>query len=404
VVSVRAVLLGALVASVLPVAPVAAQSGAERFSEAYEQLRRGPAYASEVPTGRMELTREGSDGLSYRYVLIVPDDYDPARRYPVAFYLHGGVGRPDPGPGGSWWRNYDVVTGHDRIAVLPLSWPEALWWQRGQVENLRAILSGLKRSYNVDENRVYAFGTSDGGTGAYFLAFRDVTPWAGFLPFIGHPGVLLNPDSGTDGLMHLGNLVNKPLFVVNGRSDPLYPAESITPFLDAFHRVGVDFAFTAKDAGHTTSWWPEEEANIERFVEEHPRDPHPAQVTWATESADRYNRAHWVVIDELGPIEGDAERESLANLTAGGPSGIVRAVRYGNEVTLEAYRVRQITLLISPDAFDLERPVRVEVNGTVMFDDTVDADLDVLRKWAAADDDRTMLYAAEITVRPEAVR
>jgi hypothetical protein len=82
----------------------------------------------------------------------------------------------------------------------------------------------------------------------------------------------------------------------------------------------------------------------------------------------------------------------------------VRAVRNGNEVTLEAYRVRQITLLISPDAFDLERPVRVEVNGTVMFDDTVDADLDVLRKWAAADDDRTMLYAAEITVRPEAVR
>jgi len=397
----RLAVLGVLAAGMLTAGRAAAQADGRGFAEAYEQLRRGPDHAREVPTGRIETTREGEDGLEYRYVLIVPEDYDPARRYPVAFYLHGGVGRPDPGPGGGWWRNYDVVTGHDRIAVLPLSWPQAFWWQNSQVENLHAILSTVKRTYNVDENRVYVFGQSDGGTGAYFLAFRDVTPWAAFLPFIGHPAVLMSPQNGADGLMHPGNLTNRPLFIVNGETDPLYPVRSVAPFLAAFERVGVDFTFTAKDAGHTTRWWPEEEENIERFIAAHARDPHPARITWATELADRYNRAHWVVIDEIGPAPGDAGHEDLAGLAADRGAAVVRAARDGNEVTIEARHVRQLTLLVSPDAFDLGRPIRVEVNGSVAFDRTVEPDARVLRKWAEVDEDRTMLYAAEITIRLE---
>jgi predicted esterase len=401
VTSLRLALLGALAAGMLGPGPAAAQAGGQGFAEVYEQLRRGPDHASDVPTGRIEATREGEDGLEYRYVLIVPEDYDPERRYPVAFYLHGGVGRPDPGPGGAWWRNYDVVTGHDRIAVLPLSWPQSLWWQRSQVENLHAILSAVKRTYNVDENRVYAFGQSDGGTGTYFLAFRDITPWAAFLPFIGHPAVLMSPQNGADGLMHLGNLTNRPLFIVNGETDPLYPVRSVAPFLAAFERAGVDFTFTAKDAGHTTRWWPEEEEHIERFIAEHARDPHPARITWATETTDRYNRAHWVVIDEIGPAPVDAGHEDLAGLTADPRAAVVRAARDGNEVTIEAYHVRRLTLLVSPDAFDLGRPIRVEVNGSVVFDRRVEPDPRVLRKWAEVDEDRTMLYAAEITIRLE---
>ena len=158
----RAVLLAALTLGAARIPPVAAQSPDEDFAAAFERLRRGPTYRADVPKGRIELTRANADGLVHRYVLIVPDDYDAARRYPVAFYLHGGVTRPDPGPGGGWWRNYDVVEGHDRIAVVPLSWNESYWWQGSQVENLRGILSDVKGQYNVDENRVYAFGSSDG--------------------------------------------------------------------------------------------------------------------------------------------------------------------------------------------------------------------------------------------------
>ena len=378
--------------------PLAAQAPAESFAAAYERLQSGPAHSADVPKGRFELTRTNSNGQEHRYVLIVPEDYDPSRRYPAVFYLHGGVSRPEREPGGSWWRNYDYVVGYDRIAVVPMAWNESMWWQESQVENLRGILSELKGTYNVDENRVYAIGQSDGGTGAYFLSFRDTTPWAAFLPFIGFPGVLMNQSIGVDGLMHLANLTNKPFFIVNGEEDPLYPARLMESVVQTFRDIGVEHVFTMKQAGHTTSWWPEEEENIERFIADHPRDPHPEEVFWATERTDRYNRAHWVVIDELGPIAGDAERQGLAELTAYGEGGILRAVRSGNAVSVEAVGVRRFTLLISPEVFDMTSPLLVIANGEVVFDAVVPEDVETLTKWADRDQDRTMLYAAEVTV------
>jgi predicted esterase len=399
--SVRAVFISVIGLGTIGSAAVAAQGPDDPFTAVYERLRRGAEHSRDVPAGRIERTRVNQDGLLHRYVLIVPENYDPSRRYPVAFYLHGGVARPDPGPGGGWWRNDDYVVGHDRIAVLPLSWDESFWWQASQIENLQNILSELKRTYNVDENRVYAFGTSDGGTGVYFLGFRDVTPWAAFLPFIGDPAVLLNPGTGADGRMHLANLANRPFFIVNGETDPLYPVSFIGPFLDSFRRVGGEFVFTAKPGGHNTSWWPEEAENMERFIETHPRDPHPNRVRWATERTDRYNRAHWVVIDELGPIVGDSERGALEALVSGTLSGVVEAVRNGNTVTVEAYHIRRLRLLISPDAFDLRGPIRVIANGEVAFEGIVKPDTQALTRWAAKDEDRTMLYAAEVTIELE---
>ena len=393
----RALLIGAMGWSALAVT-AAAQAPDDSFAATYARLRSGPVHSRDVPTGRLEHTRTNEKGLVHRYVLIVPDDYDPARPYPVAFYLHGGVSRADPGPGGTWWRNYDDVIGHDRIAVVPASWNESLWWQASQGENLRGILSDLKRTYNVDENRVYAFGSSDGGTGVYFLGFKDTTPWAALLPFIGDPRVLLNAQIGVDGDVHLANLISKPLFIVNGETDRLYPVRQILPFLGALENVGADFEFTAKPGGHDTRWWPEEAENIERFIADHPRDPHPDRVMWATERTERYNRAHWVVIDEVGPIAGDSARAGLASITSGGLGGIVDARREGNTVTLRAHAVRRFTLLLSPEEFDLASPVRVIANGETVFDGMVRPDVAVLTKWARRDEDRTMLYAAEVSV------
>ena len=85
-----------------------------------------------------------------------------------------------------------LPSGVDEIRVFPNGWVRALWWSATQVDNLARILDRLKRFYNVDENRVYLTGTSDGGTGAYYMAFRDSTAWASFAPLIGHMVVLVD--------------------------------------------------------------------------------------------------------------------------------------------------------------------------------------------------------------------
>ena len=60
----------------------------------WTHLRHGATYGAGVPRGRRLLTRANADGVEHRYLLYVPEDYDPARRYPVRVYLHGGVNRP----------------------------------------------------------------------------------------------------------------------------------------------------------------------------------------------------------------------------------------------------------------------------------------------------------------------
>jgi hypothetical protein len=108
-----------------------------------------------------------------------------------------------------------------------------------------------------------------------------------------------------------------------------------------------------------------------------------------------------VVIDQLGPISGDEARSGLSTLTANGEGGVVEAERDGNTVTLDAFRVRRLTLLISPDVFDMRSPIRVVANGEVVFDAMVPSSVETLKKWEKVDEDRTMLYAAEVTIELE---
>ena len=173
------------------------------------------SYRDDVATGRLEWSRTGAGG-EHQSVVLVPDDYDPVKRYRVCFYLHGGVNRADrPKKGDRWWRRFDRFDSVDQISVFPASWRGSLWWQPRQIENLEAILDRLETLYNVDENQVFLYGVSDGGSGVYYFAMKASTRWAGYFPFIGHPSVLSNPRTGVIGEMFEGNLVNKPLYIVN---------------------------------------------------------------------------------------------------------------------------------------------------------------------------------------------
>ena len=185
------------------------------FEAVLSGLRRGRDYTAKVGRGQ----QSGRFG-DHDYVVIVPENYDPSRDYPVRVQLHGGVARMRP-PDVSRLGVTRLPTAIEEIQVFPAAWATSLWWQASQVENLARILDRLKRTYNVDENRVSLAGISDGGTGVYFMAFRDTTPWASFLAFNGNMTVLATPGQGTDGLIFPGNVFNRPFFVVNGGRDPL---------------------------------------------------------------------------------------------------------------------------------------------------------------------------------------
>ena len=324
------------------------------FEDVVAALRVRRTYSADAETGRLLMTRSNRDGLEHPYVVYIPDAYDPSKSYPVRVYLHGGVMRP-LGDDGTWWRTPEPYVRTDSIVVFPASWPESLWWQASQVENLRGVLNDIKRVYNVDENRVYLLGMSDGATGAFYHAFKATTAWAAFLSFHGHPGVLANPSTNVDGQMHVTNLLNKPLLVVNGGRDRLYPLEAVAPFIELFETADVPVDFHGlPEAGHNMRWWPDLSPMIDAFIASTPRQPLPDRLSWESESANLFGRAHWLVIGELGSVDGESELEPFNTLIRRVPAAQLGISRVGELVDGTGLRLFDVAAGSMVDAAGIE--------------------------------------------------
>jgi len=359
-------------------------SSSSDVSTLYQLLKTGPTYRSDVPTGQQESIRIAADGTRFPFIFLVPDNYDPTHRYPVEFMLHGGVSRPEWEPGGGWWRRgFDSLKQPDRIVVVPASWVDAFWWHENQAENLPAILNTLKASYNIDEDRVTLTGVSDGGTGAYFFAFKQPTPWAAFLPYIGHPGVLRNQQSGGGYRLYFENLMSKPLFIVNGENDRLYPASSVAPFIEILAEEGVDHIWKViPEGGHNTNWLPDEAPMIEQFKQDNPRNALPERVQWVADRTDKFNRNLWIQIDSMSQTP-----------------GLLEVNRNGNEFRVLARGISEFTLLLNPEEVNFSQAIHVYVNSGNIFDEIVAQDKQTLLHWASKDLDRSMLFTAELKLR-----
>jgi predicted esterase len=370
------------------------------IDDALARLKRGRPYRSDPPRGVLARTHR-TMGADFNYSIDVPESYDSSRQYRVRILLHGGVmmrdtGVPRAGRGGPM---NITLRGDEQIYVMPTAWRDAPWWTEAQVDNLRSILDTLKRTYNIDENRVALSGVSDGATAAYYVALRDTTPYASFEPLNGFIMVLGNESLGIEGDLYTANLRNKPFFAVNGALDPLYPAAVVGRYTERLEKSGVAIDYHPRaDGVHSTAWWPDVKDSFESFVREHPRSPIPDRLTWETDRVDRRNRAHWLVIDKLANA-GDPMKDDGELFARRHQSGRAEVTRRGNTVDATTHGISEFTILVSPDAFDVTRPITVTVNGRPMFDGKVNPSLETLMKWAARDNDRTMLFVGELHIK-----
>jgi hypothetical protein len=397
------------------VVPRILRTGAD-FDTLYARLRQGRPFGKQK-IGEFSMRFPASPGVLFDNTIEVPADYTPDRTWQVRVQLHGGVSRPPSmtvsggtleddsaastgrAPSLGRARRDNRIRGESRIYIHPNGFAGSEWWHITQVDNILRLVDRIKRDYNVDESRIYLTGISDGGTGAYYMAMKDPTMWSAFLPLNGSIKVLGNPNVRADGELFSGNLVNRPFYIVSGEKDPLYPAQDVATHVEAFKQLGVPLVFRPQaNAGHDTRWWPYERSLFEQFVKQKPRDVHPAKVSWQTERVDRFNRADWLSIDKLGMGTRDTDFEPLDVFNHRRPSGRVDIAREGNTFVTRTRGVRQFTILLSPDAVDLTQPIVVHVNGQKVFDGIVKRDPAVLLRWAARDNDRTRLYAAELSI------
>lgn len=161
---------------------------------------------------RNELNQRGG------FSIYAPEDYTPARAWPLVMVLHGGRGH---GRSMLWTWVRDARS-YGAIVAAPTSMGET-WALSGfdnDTANLARILDLVSARWNIDPARRLLAGVSDGGTFAYMSGLRAGSPFTHLSPAAAAYNPLVEEHLDMDRLQGL------PIFIVHGANDWMFPVES----------------------------------------------------------------------------------------------------------------------------------------------------------------------------------
>jgi pimeloyl-ACP methyl ester carboxylesterase len=274
------------------------------------------------------------------YLLRVPLTYHEDRPAPLLVYLSGGAGLAIDGVNSA----EDVVSETDYLVLYPQA--AEYWWKPEVPRRFDAVLNDVLQRYNVDRDRIYLTGFSNGGTGALYFA----TLWPQrFAAVVSLMGAGQCNEQVKAGLPNLGSL---PLLFVHGEKDPriapdcsttthaaltdLHPA--IKPELKILPNRGHDITLQSDD-GLTLA-----------FFKNKLRNPFPREVEVSLPDAVAA-RGYWIEILDGRP----------------GKSGVEARVKADNTIEIHSHDVKSIRLHLRPELLPRAGDLRIVWNGNTMF-------------------------------------
>ncbi|RPI62671.1 MAG: hypothetical protein EHM48_03715, partial [Planctomycetaceae bacterium] len=300
------------------------------------------------------------------YRLVIPPDYDATKEYPLVVWLHG-----NGGAGMTFDLWYLLTLGKEFsarpgcIVALPYGRGNSGYQLLGRNDTFH-VIDEVRKAYKIDPNRIYVVGFSMGGSGTWYMTSRYPDLWAGGAPRAGGVGLgewsdpKKSADQLTDWREQLArantniavfeNLLNVPMFVFHGVSDPVVPVANSQSAFDRLCNLGYNTVnMLSVQQAHSSPKYADE-MSVDWLLK-YSRQPAPAQVRYRTFDL-RYNKAYWIEIDEQ---EKDYQ---LSEVQAGYADG---------KVTVSAANVNRLTLEVAKemlaDGKDLCKDLQIVVNG-----------------------------------------
>ena len=307
------------------------------------------------------------------YIMHIPLDYRGDQPFPLIVYLSGGGGLAFDAALNAG----DAVNRGGYLALYPHAGGD-LWWESKPAEKVRTLLLEVLRTYNVDTNRVYLTGSSNGGTASLEFGARWPDRFAAIASLM---GAGMNSPSGTK--LPMRNLRNVPVLFLHGDKDQLIPSSASVTTYDELRslkpRVPPELHILqgrphdvtlASDDGYTLPFF-------ERFT----REPYPPNV-WATIFDPRFRRQYWMEV---------AEGENT-------PWELEGHISAGNVIDLKTRNVRELRLLLRPELFQSASPLRIRLNGKDQPPIELKRDCQLFLRSAESDADPLLAYTDEIVL------
>ena len=393
----------------------------------YSEMKKKAGYLPKQHKN-YSLTLVINDTARTAFFVHLPPNYNPAKRYPLLFFLHGAVRNNlliDYLPAAwvlyDWNRYYTKYAElNDVILVFPQGSKEFNWMTSDKgFFMVPKILTLIKKAINVDDNKVFISGHSNGATGSFSYLMKQPTPFAGFYGFNTQPKVFTG---GT----FVENIKNRSFINFSTDKDYYYPPNANDDFTKLMNSINADYKeYRYNGFPH---WFPEfdesEPAYKILFADllQRQRNPFPKEISWEFDD-NRYGNIDWLTNMQLDTLANRKawhkeknfkinqwleynEKDSLITKTVDKmafdfprKSGKILAKYANNVFHIETSCIKSFAVNIAPEMVDTNKKVRIFVNGKLRFDKRIGYDTSLMLKNFDATQDRSQVWINQIDIR-----
>jgi len=374
--------------------------------------------------------------------LYVPKTYSPGRKCTLILLLHGAVqlssfARAGESPGNASGRNesddddlfFDYFRDQGYIILRPFGdFQKKFNWSMNEFNSgldqgsspgntnftfkcLIGAITKLKKVFNIDDNKVFAFGHSDGADGAFGLEVFQPSPFAGFLLY----NSMLTNLKATN--IYPANMQNCPTYIVHSDLDDLRAVQQTTAIVDRLKELGAPIEYKVYNGyKHFDNHLKIDLPFANKFILQKTRNPFPAKLYWEAGNAVD-DRCFWLKVDSFDLKLPRAKWQEEINfktylrptrtwanfnyyMTA--PGYVIKASYLDNTFTVNTSKILSFEILISEKMVDLNQNIKVILNGNLVFDKKIKPNKRFILSSFEQNADRTCIWvnSIKLTVSP----
>jgi dienelactone hydrolase len=347
------------------------------------------------PVGTLPDEQIGIRGRDYLLSLLIPQTYQPTKRYGLVVCLHGfGF------TGEEYLERWRARLGDDYLLACP-TYPSGAWFTRSAEELVLASIQHVRRRYHIDSDRIFLTGMSNGGIGAWLIGMHHAPLFAGVAPMA----------SGLDSVLmpFLANLRNTPVYIIHGAKDQVMPVALSRSLDQELTKLGYAHVYREHQHEHPMAgghYFPREELPglVAWFTSRH-RESLPTRLTLVRD-ASHFQSFNWVRLDATDAIAAfsdDLVDKRDERITRREYATLDATITEKNRIEVKTERVQRYSLFLNDRLVDMTMPLTVVTNGVLSFEGIVTPSVETLLRQARIRQDPHRLFpvALSITVRPQ---
>ncbi|MGR3808890.1 carboxylesterase family protein [Jiulongibacter sp. NS-SX5] len=208
-----------------------------------------------------------NNGVTINYQVLLPEDYNPANKYPIVLFLHGGGERGDDNTaqlkyGSQVW--LELQKKQPTIVIAPQCPKDDYWasvkftrdkyplvldfnYSYDETPSLHAAIDLLKsyiKEKKADKKRVYITGMSMGGMGTFEAVYRYPKLFAAAIPMCG----------GADLSMYGKKQAKVPFWIFHGDEDVVIPVKHSREAYAKLQELNANVTYTEYPGVNHNSW------------------------------------------------------------------------------------------------------------------------------------------------------